>query len=251
MSGEKPGKSEPEPPAKDTKPAGLLLRGGIVPAPLLAELIRHCAKVREVCRPGDLPEAGYLPSGKLAEFVRCRDLTCRFPGCEEPAEFCDIDHTIPYPVGPTHPSNLKCVCRKHHLLKTFWTGIDGWADQQLADGTVIWKAPSGKSYKTLPGSRLFFPAWNITTAQLPQPDTPTVKTTNRTVMMPRRRHTRAAERARRITEERQLNAAAIAAQAAYAEARRNKPPPQEKPPPDNIWNIKPAKATRDDDPPPF
>jgi hypothetical protein len=45
----------------------------------------------------------------LAEFVRCRDLTCRFPGCEQPAEFCDIDHTVPYQVGgPTHPSNLRC-----------------------------------------------------------------------------------------------------------------------------------------------
>jgi len=39
---------------------------------------------------------------------------------------------VPYPLGPTHPSNLKCLCRKHHLVKTFW----GWRDQQLPDGTV-------------------------------------------------------------------------------------------------------------------
>jgi hypothetical protein len=44
------------------------------------------------------------------------------------------------------------------LLKTFWTGIDGWGDQQFPDGTVIWTAPTGKTYKTLPGSRIFFPA---------------------------------------------------------------------------------------------
>ena len=49
----------------------------------------------------------------------------RFPGCDEPAQHCDIDHTIAYPTGPTQASNLKCLCRKHHLLKTF----GGWHDQ--------------------------------------------------------------------------------------------------------------------------
>ncbi len=106
---------EPDPPCQGRvkPPAGLLLGGGIVPTPLLAELIGSGAKVQQVRLPSDAPEARYLPSAKLAEFVRCRDLTCRFPGCEEPAEFCDLDHTIPYPIGPTHPSNLKCLCRKH------------------------------------------------------------------------------------------------------------------------------------------
>ena len=30
-------------------------------------------------------------------------------------------------------TNLKCYCRTHHLVKTFW----GWRDKQLPDGTVI------------------------------------------------------------------------------------------------------------------
>jgi hypothetical protein len=59
-----------------------------------------------------------VPSRQLADFVRCRDLTCRFPGCDEPAYHCDIDHTIAYPVGPTCASNLKCLCRKQVDLKT-------------------------------------------------------------------------------------------------------------------------------------
>ncbi|HZQ30640.1 MAG TPA: DUF222 domain-containing protein [Mycobacterium sp.] len=97
------------------KPAAVLIKENkIVPAPLLAELIRSGAKVREVEIPADIPESGYRPSAKLEEFIKVRDLTCRFPGCEEPAEFCDIDHTVPYPVGPTHPSNLKALCRKHY-----------------------------------------------------------------------------------------------------------------------------------------
>ena len=49
-------------------------------------------------------EPGYRPSAALAEFVRARDLTCRFPGCDQPAEVCDVDHTVPWPAGPTHPS---------------------------------------------------------------------------------------------------------------------------------------------------
>lgn len=42
-----------------------------------------------------------------------RDRTCRFPGCDRPAQFCDIDHTVPYPYGFTHPSNLKCLCAEN------------------------------------------------------------------------------------------------------------------------------------------
>jgi hypothetical protein len=41
--------------------------------------------------------------------VRCRDLTCRWPGCDVPAMRCDLDHTIPHAKGgPTHAGNLKC-----------------------------------------------------------------------------------------------------------------------------------------------
>lgn len=28
----------------------------------------------------------------------------------------DIDHTIPYPLGLTHASNLKCLCRKQRRI---------------------------------------------------------------------------------------------------------------------------------------
>jgi hypothetical protein len=113
-------------------------------------------------------------------------------------------------------TNLKCLCRKHHLLKTFWTGTGGWTDRQLPDGTVIWKSPTGKTYKTRPGSRIFFPAWNTTTAPLPPPS-PVAQEPGRSVMMPKRQHTRAAERTRRILEERTLNDAYV--------AERNRPPP--------------------------
>ena len=114
-------------------------------------------------------------------------------------------------------SNLKCVCRKHHLLKTFYSGPGGWADRQLPDGTVIWTSPTGATYSTLPGSRLLFPTWNSATAELASPPTTSGPTHARGIMMPVRRRTRAAQRAFRIRCERALNDAHV--------AERNKPPP--------------------------
>jgi hypothetical protein len=105
--------------AGESAKPGYLQGFGAIPATTVQELSTG-AKLRQLVRPQDFkPEAGYRPSRALADFVRCRDLTCRFPGCDQPAEVCDIDHTVPYPLGPTHPSNLKLYCRIHHLLKTF------------------------------------------------------------------------------------------------------------------------------------
>jgi len=170
------------------------------------------AKLRPLTIPGpDAPaEPGYRPSAALAEFIRLRDLTCRFPGCDVPADKCDIDHTVPYQAGgPTHPSNLKLECRCHHLLKTFWTGIGGWADKQLPDGTVIWTAPSGRTYTTKPGGALFFPMLATPTGELTI-HTPTEGAQGRGVMMPRRKRTRYQEQNDRITAERAINEARLA-----------------------------------------
>jgi Domain of unknown function (DUF222)/HNH endonuclease len=105
---------------------------GLIPAEVVVELAKT-ARLAPVVAPAEA-EAHYVASKKLADFVRARDLTCRAPGCDRPATHTDIDHTIPYAQGgATHPSNLKCLCRLHHLLKTFW----GWRDKQLPDGTGI------------------------------------------------------------------------------------------------------------------
>ncbi|AFM15959.1 protein of unknown function DUF222 [Mycolicibacterium chubuense NBB4] len=171
---------------------------GMVPTVLLAEALRGGAKVKPVWMPGPDPEPGYRPSARLAEFIRARDMFCRFPNCDVPADRCDIDHVVPYPFGPTHPSNLNCKCRKHHLMKTFCGGSDGWRDEQRSDATVIWTAPDGCTYTTRPGSRLFFPAWDVTTADLPPPAANAPLGPDRSVLMPRRRRTRAAEEKARI-----------------------------------------------------
>lgn len=206
---------EPDPPGEGVKPLARLVNGGAVPTPLLAELIRGGATVRPVVHPGEASaESGYRPSAGLERFVRCRDMTCRFPGCDRPAEFCDVDHTVPWPFGLTHPSNLKCLCRKHHLLKTFWTG---WSDQQRPDGTIVWTSPAGQTYTTHPGSRLLFPSLCLPTGELPSAATADRPPGDRGLMMPRRRRSRQQDRAQRIDAERALNAAHV--------AERNIPPP--------------------------
>ncbi len=198
----KPSSAPPTP----TAGAALLLGHGALPTPLLADAIRTGATVKPIRMPSAEPEPHYRPSAELAEFVRMRDLFCRFPGCDVSAERCDIDHAQPWPLGPTHASNLNCTCRKHHLMKTFWTGIGGWTDCQLPNGTLVWTSPSGKTYTTHPGSRIFFPDWNTTTADLPPPTSnPPPPTTDRGLMMPRRQRTRTADHTARIKAERALN----------------------------------------------
>ncbi|MGV0162707.1 HNH endonuclease signature motif containing protein [Mycobacterium colombiense] len=113
----------------------------------------------------------YQPSAALERAVRCRDLTCRFPGCSRPAVVCDLDHTIPFnhqnPAagGPTTAGNLKCLCRQHHRLKTF----GGWRDQQLPDGTVVWTSPSGRVYRTSPAGADLFPQPRAPACATPAP----------------------------------------------------------------------------------
>jgi len=94
----------------------------------------------------DAAGRSYRPSAALADLIRGRDNTCRFPGCRQPAHRCDIDHTVPYPTGPTSPANLATLCRHHHRLKH--TG--GWTVHQHRDGHLTWTSPTGRTYTTIP-----------------------------------------------------------------------------------------------------
>ena len=185
---------------------GYLPGYGALPAELVRAYVRE-AKLQRVALPSDLEacEDNYRPSAALSTYVRLRDLTCRFPGCDAPAEVCDLDHTVPWPYGPTHASNIKLLCRHHHLLKTFYTGVGGWAEQQKPDGTVIWTSPTGHTYTTQPGGALFFPQFAQSTAKLELPKQLPKAGGGRGLMMPTRARTRAQERQARIDYERGLN----------------------------------------------
>ena len=56
-----------------------------------------------------------LPNAAQARFIRARDQHCVHPGCR--ATRTEDDHTIAHADGgPTHASNLKCLCRHHYLF---------------------------------------------------------------------------------------------------------------------------------------
>ncbi len=210
------------------QPAYLLGANALIPAELVADQAKQ-ARLRPLIHPTDAPaERGYRPSRALADFVRARDLTCRAPGCDKPATRCDIDHTVPWPNGPTHAGNLKCLCRDHHILKTFW----GWRDRQLADGTVIWTLPDDQIFVTTPGSAVLFPSLVAPTSAPPGRPVATEPSGDRTLMMPRRKTSRAQNRASYIAALRAGNRAQRRAR--HAVIFGNAPP-----------------SGDDDDPPPF
>ena len=179
---------------------GLLPGFGQISAEQVQALVDH-ANIRTVQTPSPDAESGYRPSAALAEFVRCRDLTCRFPECDQPAQYCDVDHTVPHPAGSTHPSNLKCLCRFHHLLKTFHSG---WSDHQYPDGTVVWTAPTGHTYITKPEGAYWFPALGAPTGTPTTADRPPAGP-QRGYCMPTRSRTRTRQRKETILTERAAN----------------------------------------------
>jgi len=147
---------------------GYLTGFGVIDAEQVRELARDAIR-----RPVEQPQVSdseafrYRPSAALDRWIRCRDLTCRFPGCTVPAERCDVDHTEPFnhadPAagGLTVPWNLACYCREHHRLKTFHSGAGGWRDEQLDEGTIVWTSPTGRVYHTTPGGTEVFPTMRV------------------------------------------------------------------------------------------
>ena len=94
----------------------------------------------------DVGTTRYAPPARLAELVRARDGTCRWYGCRLPAVRCDLDHTVPFPDGPTAKTNLGDLCRGHHRIKTHTT----WRVHQGPCGVLIWTSPTGQHIITYP-----------------------------------------------------------------------------------------------------
>jgi hypothetical protein len=99
--------------------------------------------------PADFSESYRVPD-PMARFLRLRDGSCRFPGCCTPARQCDLDHVRPWPAGPTTPTNLMCLCRRHHRIKQ----RDGWGVRLHPDGRATWTDPTGLTRTTWPVDHL-------------------------------------------------------------------------------------------------
>lgn len=105
------------------------LKGAGWLSPLASEVwMRRVSSLRVL---GESEVEGYRPSPSQRAFVQARDGVCSFPGCDVPAEKCDIDHIVefehrngdeeagqPTQAGSTGTENLHCLCRRHHNLKT-------------------------------------------------------------------------------------------------------------------------------------
>ncbi|WP_312883979.1 DUF222 domain-containing protein [Arthrobacter sp. CAN_C5] len=83
----------------------------------------------------------------LQDAVRVRDRTCRHPGCNRLAVFCELDHTTPWSQGgKTSYGNLAALCKRHHKLKS-----EGyWHYRQPEPGMIIAISPMGETYLTRP-----------------------------------------------------------------------------------------------------
>jgi hypothetical protein len=90
----------------------------------------------------------YAPTDAQRAFVTTRDRTCRFPHCGQRVGWADHDHVVAHSCGgETTCTNLCCLCRSHHRLKTF---AHGWRFELLADGTLQVTTPSGITRVTRP-----------------------------------------------------------------------------------------------------
>jgi hypothetical protein len=90
----------------------------------------------------------YQPSAAQRVWVKTRDRSCRFPNCGQRVGWADLDHVIAHARGgPTCCTNLCCLCRSHHRLKTRYRN---WHFQMTDDGVLHVTTPSGITRTTRP-----------------------------------------------------------------------------------------------------
>jgi hypothetical protein len=90
----------------------------------------------------------YEPTDRQRAFVTTRDRRCRFPNCGQRVGWADLDHVMAHSCGgSTDCTNLCCLCRSHHRLKTF---SRGWRFAMTPDGTLHVTTPSGVTRTTRP-----------------------------------------------------------------------------------------------------
>jgi hypothetical protein len=122
------------------------VEGRILATLSLAALQRAVGR-GEGAHPPPATEA-YQPTAQRRAFINTRDRGCRWPYCPGRAGWADHDHVIPHAQGgQTTCTNLCCLCRTHHRLKTF---APGWDFRMDPDGTLHVTSPSGITRTTRP-----------------------------------------------------------------------------------------------------
>ncbi|MDX6416650.1 MAG: hypothetical protein QOG28_1270 [Trebonia sp.] len=120
------------------------------PPAQLAELLRRLnltftPVARGTCDHAEA-EDQYVPSRKLKHLIHARTTSCDAPGCQAQATYADLEHTIPWPEGPSDQCNLAPRCRTHHRAKQ----APDWKVEQPEPGVTRWTLPSGRAHTTTP-----------------------------------------------------------------------------------------------------
>ena len=90
----------------------------------------------------------YTPTARQRLFVTTRDRTCRMPNCGQRVGWADLDHVVAHSCGgATNCTNLCCLCRSDHRLKTF---ARRWQFRMDPDGTLHVTSPSGVTRTSRP-----------------------------------------------------------------------------------------------------
>lgn len=126
--------------------------------PVAAHHLRHLADdalIRRVVmsdqRVVELGTAQRFATDHQFHALTARDGGCRWPGCDIPATWCDVDHLIPaHAGGPTLLENLVLWCRHHHHEK-HRPGVTVLGDAhhlhlRLADGTTLFCPPHAAAH---------------------------------------------------------------------------------------------------------
>lgn len=95
----------------------------------------------------------YEVPAELKRYLRARDETCRFPGCNRAAAATELDHTRAWEDGGiTAAWNLGCLCKGHHRMKHH----TAWQVEQPPDGSAVyhWTSPLGQTHRTQPAIQL-------------------------------------------------------------------------------------------------
>jgi hypothetical protein len=111
---------------------------GAIPRVTAERLTCDCALSRVVMRGGsevlDYGRRTRVVPRRLRRLVRLRDEHCRYPGCREAAQWCDVHHLRHWlDGGETNLDNLTLLCRRHHVA----CHEGGWKLARGPDGLAL------------------------------------------------------------------------------------------------------------------
>ena len=160
-------KSPPQPqkPAQTRGPAAVMAVGGVVPNPLLARFDpqrRESGPATHTVRGDRSPLPGVCGTAEVRPAVGICPVAFPAATIRPNSVIWTIRCRMSRAARRTRPTSN--VCRKHHLLKTFWAGSDGWATSSCPT------APSsGRHRRVTPTPRIQEAASTFPTGMSPWP----------------------------------------------------------------------------------